>query len=367
MAPRKQNTTGKIASYFGSVCNVLTKNCIDFQNFEKFEVDSVITVSIEANRKKYNLLARLLSKEILNEPPGIIISDIEKPITTENEADRPTFSSVKIKPINEQQNEISTNTANDEPANIRLRIPISKSMDSLSLRDNDQWRSDEKYHQLNSKLDRFAVNYFEKNLEDQQRMTRIEKTVKNMSSKLDILEQYLPYLPKILDAIQSNQGVIKRLEKGPIEMPCSSNDLEENQDIDFEDDDNNEELIFNDELHRNHFKALLINYINRMDKIKKEFPEKISNIKDAFQKECSLKRVHNWQKMWTYAGLVRFGRWFGWFGSVRFGTVRLMVRFGSVRLMVRLIVGFGSLMVRYGAAYDKPHFLHDLQLRIKTK
>ncbi|RNA08132.1 hypothetical protein BpHYR1_041783 [Brachionus plicatilis] len=343
MAPRKQKATfqciqvqifkeqiniekmtGKIASYFGSVCNVLTENCIDFQNFEEFEVDSVITVSIEANRKNYNLLARLLSKEILNEPPGNIISDIEssltsiiqEPITTENEADRPTFSSVRITPIVEQQNEILTNTANDEPANIRLRIPISKSMETLSLRDNDQWRSDEKYHQLNSKLDRFARKYFEKNLEDQQRMTRIEKTVKNMSSKLDILEQYLPYLFKILDAIQSNQGVTKRLEKGPIEMPCSSkqiaeSDLEENQDIDFEDDYNNEELIFNDELHRNHFKDLLINYINSetperlknqgMDKIKKEFQEKISNIKDAFQKECSLKRVRNWQKMWTYA------------------------------------------------------------------
>ncbi|RNA17747.1 hypothetical protein BpHYR1_042137 [Brachionus plicatilis] len=108
-----EKTTGKIASYFGSVCNVLTENCIDFQNFEEFEVNCVIRVSIEANRKKYNLLARLLSKEILNEPPGIVISDIERSltsiiqefITTENEADRPTFSSVRIKPIVEQENE----------------------------------------------------------------------------------------------------------------------------------------------------------------------------------------------------------------------------------------------------------------------
>ncbi|RNA37613.1 hypothetical protein BpHYR1_039263 [Brachionus plicatilis] len=72
--PNIEKASGVLLGYLGSICNIPTEDCKDFRNFDEFEINGVITVFILHRKRKFELLAELLAKDVRIEKPGILLT-----------------------------------------------------------------------------------------------------------------------------------------------------------------------------------------------------------------------------------------------------------------------------------------------------
>ncbi|RNA21670.1 tryptophan-rich antigen [Brachionus plicatilis] len=306
------NVPRAISNYFGSVCHIPTEDCKSFNNFEEFEINGVITVFIHNKKKKFEVLAELLNNKVLNEKPGLLISEVgESQLTvtarssrsevdengptetdengpketdengptetdengpTETDENGPTETD-ENGPTETDENgptETDENGPNDDRSatlSSKRKLPLSKSFEMLSFRDDRDWSSQNNQKNCLNLVERIASDYFDNH----------QKLLK----KMERMEKYLECLPKILTCMASNQNPI--FEKSTPEIVVPKNNFNEVMTESLCESD--DEKVEHDALP----KALLLRYINLeipersknlgLDKIKIEYPNSIKYLK----------------------------------------------------------------------------------------
>ncbi|RNA30204.1 hypothetical protein BpHYR1_000858, partial [Brachionus plicatilis] len=296
-----EKAPGSITNYLGAVCNIPIKDCKDFENFEEFEINGVVSVFLSTRKKKFEVLAELLNKSVKSEKPGTVLMEADQ-FRPENEVNsNPSMQSSAdveqsnvIADENSDQGpeiEIQSGPSDEQNRTKKRKLTLSKSFDNLSFADDQEWSSKNSRKNSFDLINRIAGDFLANQQKLIHQMEKMQQTMGEISKKLDSLER----IPKHTNCLASNQ---------PKAPEAYSEKVSQRK-----------EMMITMLLLKNHkklyFKNLLIEYIERdipersknqgLDKLKIEYPNSISKIKDIFMKECILKHVSDWKKMWAYS------------------------------------------------------------------
>ncbi|RNA37927.1 hypothetical protein BpHYR1_042789 [Brachionus plicatilis] len=174
--PNIEKASGVLLGYLGSICNIPTEDCKDFRNFDEFEINGVITVFIFHRKRKFELLAELLAKDVRIEKPGILLTapfDEPGPLTQEPipelisedvvaDENTPTTSSDVVESSGDEEEQLPKQLTR---ASLKRKMTISKSFEMLSVRDDHDWLNLQRKQSNNDSLNRMARDNFAKNEE----------------------------------------------------------------------------------------------------------------------------------------------------------------------------------------------------------
>ncbi|RNA02969.1 hypothetical protein BpHYR1_053758, partial [Brachionus plicatilis] len=287
-----EKAPGSITNYLGAVCNIPIEDCKDFENFEEFEINGVVSVFLSTRKKKFEVLAELLNKSVKSEKPGIVLMEADE-FRPDNEVNSnpsmQTSADVEQSNVIADENsdqgpeiEIQSGPSDEQNRTKKRKLTLSKSFDNISFADDQEWSSKNTRKNSFDLINRIAVDFLASQQKLIHQMEKMQQTMGEMSKKLDSLER----IPKHTNCLASNQPKAPEAYSEKVSQRTES-------------------------VESLYFKNLLIEYIERdiperlknqgLDKLKIEYPNSISKIKDIFMKECILKHVSDWKKMWAYS------------------------------------------------------------------